>query len=66
MRCWWNASRGITKPSLQVRRVYISWLEGGGSFTINDKKENAAPDDVFIISDSDVYEYEGKMKIVRV
>lgn len=38
-------------------------VEGSGTFTINDKKETAEPFDLFVISDGDVYEYEGKMKL---
>ena len=38
-------------------------LEGKGTFTINDDTSDAEVDDLFIISDGDVYEYEGKMKL---
>ncbi|MDE1966230.1 MAG: hypothetical protein KGI41_03250 [Patescibacteria group bacterium] len=38
-------------------------VEGSGTFTVNDRKEAAEPFDLFIVSDGDVYEYEGKMKL---
>jgi hypothetical protein len=43
-------------------RVYLI-LEGSGTFTINGIKETAEQYDLFIISDGDVYEYEGAMKL---
>ena len=43
-------------------RMYLI-LEGSGTFTINGTKETAGQYDLFIISDGDVYEYEGAMKL---
>jgi hypothetical protein len=43
-------------------RAYLI-VEGSGTFTINNKKETAEPFDLFVISDGDEYEYEGKMKL---
>jgi len=43
-------------------RMYLV-LEGVGTFTINDDKQDAVKDDFFIISDGDTYEYEGEMKL---
>ena len=43
-------------------RAYLV-LEGEGTFSINDKKEKAEKDDLFLIFDNDVYEYEGEMKL---
>src|SRR3989344_2938270 len=43
-------------------RMYLV-LEGEGTFTINDRTETAAKNDLFIIGDGDVYEYEGKMEL---
>lgn len=43
-------------------RAYLI-IGGSGTFTINDKKETAEPFDLFVISDGDVYEYEGIMKL---
>ncbi|MFA6520709.1 MAG: hypothetical protein WCT44_03860 [Candidatus Paceibacterota bacterium] len=45
-------------------RAYLV-IEGNGSFVINDKKDNAEPYDLFIITDGDVYEYEGQMKLLE-
>ena len=43
-------------------RAYLV-LEGAGTFTINGKEETAEQHDFFLISDGDVYEYAGKMKL---
>ena len=43
-------------------RMYLV-LEGEGTFTINEKKESAQKDDLFVISDGDVYEYKGEMNL---
>ncbi|HEY4513324.1 MAG TPA: AraC family ligand binding domain-containing protein [Candidatus Paceibacterota bacterium] len=43
-------------------RTYLV-IEGAGTFTINDKTETANPGDMFIISDGDIYEYYGQMKL---
>ncbi len=50
-----------TKLKNAVRVYFV--IEGNGTFTINNKKDTAIPYDLFIISDGDVYEYEGKMKM---
>src|SRR3989344_7812239 len=38
-------------------------LEGGGTFTINDKEIPAQQHDLFLIQDGDVYDYKGKMRL---
>lgn len=43
-------------------RMYLV-VEGTGTFTINGTRDTAGPNDLFIISDGDTYEYEGKMKL---
>ena len=43
-------------------RMYLV-LEGDGTFIVNGKAEEATKDDLFLISDGDTYEYEGKMKL---
>jgi gentisate 1,2-dioxygenase len=43
-------------------RAYLI-VEGGGTFTINGKKEYAERYDLFVVSDGDVYEYEDEMKL---
>ena len=43
-------------------RVYLV-IEGNGTFTINGTRENAEPYDLFIISNGDIYEYHGEMKL---
>lgn len=43
-------------------RMYLI-LEGRGTFTINDEIQSAQKDDLFIISDGDIYEYDGEMKL---
>ena len=43
-------------------RAYLV-LEGNGTFVINGEREAAEAYDFFIISDGDVYEYEGEMKL---
>ncbi len=43
-------------------RVYLV-LQGKGRFTINGATEEAEPHDLFVISDGDVYEYAGAMKL---
>jgi hypothetical protein len=43
-------------------RMYLV-LDGKGTFTINDEVQSAEKDDMFIISDGDIYEYEGEMKL---
>ena len=43
-------------------RAYLV-LEGTGTFTINGIEEIAEQYDFFLISDGDVYEYMGKMKL---
>ena len=43
-------------------RVYLV-LEGSGVFTINGQRDNADQYDLFVISDGDSYEYEGRMKL---
>jgi len=54
---------GHNKTKLKAAaRTYLI-LEGSGTFTINDNKEEANQYDLFIISDGDTYEYEGAMKL---
>ena len=48
-----------------AKRMYLI-LEGSGSFIINDKREDAKPYDLFIISDGETYEYSGVMKMMEV
>ena len=43
-------------------RVYLV-IEGDGYFVLNGKEDTAGRDDLFVISDGDVYEYRGKMKL---
>ncbi len=43
-------------------RIYLV-IEGSGTFTINGKKEEAHRYDLFVISDGDIYEYEGQIKL---
>jgi gentisate 1,2-dioxygenase len=43
-------------------RVYLV-LEGSGAFTVNDQTHKVEQYDMFVISDGDTYEYEGKMKL---
>jgi hypothetical protein len=43
-------------------RMYLV-LGGEGTFTINDEVQSAQKDDLFIISEGDIYEYEGEMKL---
>ena len=45
-------------------RVYVV-IEGGGLFVTNGKEEAAELYDFFIISDGDVYEYKGKMRLLE-
>ena len=46
-------------------RAYLV-LEGNGFFMTNGKKEKANQYDFFILSDGDVYEYEGAMKLFEI
>jgi hypothetical protein len=51
------------KTKLQgAARAYLV-LEGSGTFTIDGKKEPAEQYDFFLISDGQIYEYEGSMKL---
>jgi hypothetical protein len=43
-------------------RAYLV-LEGKGSFVVNEKEYSAEPYDFFLISDGDIYEYHGQMKL---
>ncbi|HLD81134.1 MAG TPA: hypothetical protein VJA40_03975 [archaeon] len=46
-------------------RLYFV-IKGNGTFTVDGKKEKADLYDCFVIKHGQVYEYEGKMKLIEV
>ena len=50
---------------IKATRMYFV-ISGNGSFTINGRKEEANPNDLFTIESGDVYEYSGKMRLIEV
>jgi mannose-6-phosphate isomerase-like protein (cupin superfamily) len=48
----------------RASRAYVV-VEGSGTFTVNGKKESAQQYDFFFVGEGDVYEYEGKIKLLE-
>jgi mannose-6-phosphate isomerase-like protein (cupin superfamily) len=48
-----------------AKRMYFI-LDGTGTFTINDKTEQIARHDLFVITDGETYEYEGQMNMLEI
>ncbi|MFA6530240.1 MAG: hypothetical protein WCT31_00785 [Candidatus Micrarchaeia archaeon] len=53
-----------TKLTGATRLYFV--ISGSGNFIINGKKERAKLYDLFVITDKDIYEYNGKMKLIEV
>lgn len=53
-----------TKIKNAIRLYFV--ISGKGTFIINGRKTNARKYDLFTVSDSEIYEYEGKMKLLEI
>lgn len=59
-----NTRHYRTKIKNAIRTYFV--IGGRGTFIINGLKTDARKYDLFIVSDGEIYEYEGKMKLLEI